>query len=107
MSSQTPEFEKKILRDVLEQLKDPAETSRKRALARQVIFGVGSFGLVVSFFLAINAISHPLLAAFLAAGSGCVIGFGLYLDFAHKQWPITREHINLESVKKRLKELET
>jgi hypothetical protein len=37
--------------------------------------------------------------------SGFSMGFGLLLEFLQKQWPITRQHINMESVKKRLGEL--
>ena len=99
-------YEKKILSDVVAQMKDVDATIRKQATLRRTILGLGATGLTVAFFLAINELTHPFGIAVLAFMSGFSMGFGLLLDFLQKQWPITREHINMESVQKRLNELE-
>ena len=58
------------------------------------------------FFLAINNLAHPVVVAFVASFAGCSVGFGLYLAFAQKQWPVTRKYIDMNSVQKRLNELQ-
>ena len=100
-----PAFEKKILLDVVDQMKDPEATNRKQAILRRATFGVGAAGLLVAFFLAINELAAPMVIAFLAAMGGSATGFGLFLDFAQKQWPVTRKHIDMNSVRRRLDEL--
>ena len=102
-----PAFEKKILLDVVDQMRDPEATERKQATLRRTIFFVGGAGLLAAFFLAINELAHPVVIAFLAAMGGSAIGFGLFLDFAQKQWPVTRKHIDMTSVRKRLDELQS
>ncbi|HSF02709.1 MAG TPA: hypothetical protein VLA62_06850 [Solirubrobacterales bacterium] len=105
MSEPDPAFEKKVLRDVAEQMRDPAETQRQQGVLRKAVAGGGMAGLVAAFFLAINELGHPFLAAFLAAAAGCATGFGLLLGLVHRQWPVTRRHIDMESVRRRLQEL--
>ena len=107
METPKPEYEKKILRDVLEQVKNPDDTMGPQIKIRKVIFGMSYTALIISFFLAQNELSHPFTSAFLAAIAGLGIGIGVLLKFIHKQWPITKRHIDLESVEKRLNELET
>lgn len=106
MKAPDTQYERKLLLDVVEQMENPDETLRKQLVMRRVIYGVGSTGLLVVFMLAMNDILDPFLAAFGAAMAGAFIGFALMLDFLRKQWPVTRQHINLESVKNRLRELE-
>jgi hypothetical protein len=99
-------YEKKILLDVVAQMKDVDATVRQQAILRRTILGLGATGLTVAFFLAINELTHPFGIAVLAFMSGFSMGFGLLLDFLQKQWPITRVHINMESVLERLRTLE-
>lgn len=106
MQSPAEKDEKRLLSDVIEQLRDPEETLRKQARIRRWIFGLGDCGLLIAFIFAINDVLHPFASAFLAAVSGFAIGWGLFLNFARKQWLITRRHINVETIKARLKELE-
>lgn len=105
MKDPDPAFEKKILLDVVEQMKDVEETARKQAWLRRAMFGLGTTGVIIAFFAAINELLHPVAVAFLAGMAGSAIGFGLFLDFAQKQWPVTRKHIDMNSVRKRLDEL--
>lgn len=107
MRAPDPRFEKRILLDVLEQMKDPELTARKHEKLAKVVLGAGSTGLVVAFVLALNGIAHPFVAALLAAAAGCATGFGLYLVFTRKQWPITSRYIDLEGVRRRLGEIES
>jgi len=107
MEKSNPEYEKKVLRDVLEQVKNPDDTMQPQIKIRKVIFGLSYTGLIISFFLALNELSHPFISAFIAAVAGLGIGIGILLKFIHNQWPITKRHIDLESVEKRLNELET
>ena len=106
MNNPDPRYEKRILLDVVDQMRDPESTLRKESKLRRVILGVGSAGLLIAFFLAFNDLAHPFVSAFLAGAAGCLAGLGLFLEFAQKQWPITRKHIDMESVRARLKELE-
>lgn len=106
MKKPDPEFEKKILRDVVEQMRDTDATERKQSTLRRVIFGLGYAGLLIAFFVAINSLVPAFTSAFIAAVSGSAIGFALFLRFASKQWPITRQHIDMDSVRRRLDELE-
>ena len=107
MNEPDPAFEKKILLVVVEQMKDPEATNRKQAILRRTLFGLGAAGLVVTFILAMDELVHPFAVAVLAAMAGSAIGFGLFLDFAQKQWPVTRKHVDMNSVRKRLDELKT
>ncbi|MGR9073987.1 MAG: hypothetical protein ACU833_13070 [Gammaproteobacteria bacterium] len=100
-------YEKKILLDVVEQMNDPDATERKQAILRKTLTGLGSVGLLSAFFMAINELAHPFVCAFLSAMAGVAVGFELFLEFARKQWPITRRHIDLDSVRNRLEELES
>jgi hypothetical protein len=106
MNNIEPEYEKKILLDVVTQMEDVNQTSRKQATLSKLILGLGTAGLTVAFILAINEATHPLGITVLGFMSGFAVGFGLLLEFMQKQWPITRQHINMESVRKRLGELE-
>jgi len=105
MSDPDPAYEKKILLDVVEQMKDPLATQQKQANLRRTIQGVSLAGLTAAFFLGINNLVQPFVIALVAAIAGCGIGFGLFLNLAQKQWPITSRHIDMESVRKRLQEL--
>jgi len=107
MKEPDPHYEKRILRDVVEQMRDPEQTGRRQETLRRVIVGAGSAGLIAAFVLALNQVTHPFVSALLAAAAGAAAGFGLFLDFAHKQWPVTRRHIDMESVRRRLEELES
>ena len=106
MREPDPAFEKKVLLEVVEQMKDIDATARKQATLRRAVLSLGSAGLVVAFFLAINNLVHPVIVAFVAGFSGCAVGFGLYLEFAPKQWPVTRKYIDMNSIRKRLDELQ-
>ena len=106
MKDPDPAFEKKVLLEVVEQVKDVDATARKQATLRRAVLSLGSAGLVVAFFLAINGLAHGAVVAFIAGFAGCAIGFGLFLEFAQKQWPVTRKYIDVGSVRKRLDELQ-
>ena len=99
-------YERKTLLDVVEQMKDPDETARKQNRVRRALSAFGYLGLLAAFIMALNDAAHPFASAFLAGLAGCATGLAIFLQFAHKQWPVTRKHINMESVKKRLDELE-
>lgn len=107
MQTPDPEFEKKVLRDVVRQMKNPEDTLRRQGRLKRVILGFGTAILVVAFFLAINGLAHIIAVTGIAAFGGCVAGFGLLLESVQKQWPVTARHIDMESVQKRLDELET
>lgn len=106
MTDPAAAFEKKVLLDVVDQMKDVEATARKQATLKGAILSLGSAGLVVAFFLVINRILHPIAVIFIAGFAGCAIGFGLYLEFAGKQWPVTRKFIDMDRVRKRLDELQ-
>lgn len=106
MKDPDPQYEKKVLLHVVEQMDDPEETMRKQNLVRRTIFALGYAGLLAAFIMALNEVVHPFASAFLAGAAGCAIGLGIFLQFARNQWPITRKHINMDSVRERLDELE-
>jgi len=107
MQNPDPAFERKVLLDVVEQMKDPESTLHRQLRLKRVILGLGSTSLVVAFFLAINGLAHIIAVTIIAAFGGCAAGFGLFLESVQKQWPVTARHIDMESVQKRLDELET
>lgn len=107
MKKTDPAFERKVLQDVIEQLKEPDQTMRKQIRLKRVIYGVGSIGLMIAFILAINDLTHAIIITFIAGMAGSAVGFATFLDFAQKQWPVTLKHIDLDSVKARLDQLET
>ena len=106
MTAIDPAFERKILRDVIEQTSNPEETERKQRNLRRMVYGVGYAGLLVAFFLGLNGVGSPFSAVLIAAFSGIAIGFVLFLQFAQRQWPVTRQYIDLDRIRKRLEELE-
>lgn len=105
MSDPDPKYERKVLLDVVEQMEDPDKTTRRQRVVLRAISAIGYLGVLVAFILAQEETVHPFASAFLAASSGCALGFAVFLRFAQKQWPVTRKHIDMESVKKRLDEL--
>ena len=106
MKNTDPAFEKKILLDLVEQLKDPDQTMRKQIRLKRTIYSAGSFGLVIAFILAMNDLAHVIVITFIAGMAGSAVGFGIFLDFVQKQWPVTIKHIDMDSVETRLDELE-
>lgn len=106
MREPDPAFEKKVLLEVVEQMKDLDATARKQATLRRAVLTLGSAGLVVAFFVAINNLADAVVVAIIAGFAGCAVGFGLYLEFAQKQWPVTRKYIDMSGVRKRLDELQ-
>jgi len=106
MTELDPVFEKRILRDVVEQMQDVDKTLRMQTRMRWIVLITGMAGMVLAFFLTLNKLIHPFPIVCLAGLSGVAIGFGVFLDFAHKQWPVTRRHIDMDSVRQRLQELE-
>jgi ribulose 1,5-bisphosphate synthetase/thiazole synthase len=106
MKNTDPTFERKVLLDVVEQLKDPDQTMRKQTRLKRAIYGAGSLGLVIAFILAMNDLAHIIVTTFIAGMAGSAVGFALFLDFAQKQWPVTMKHIDMGSVEARLDELD-
>lgn len=107
MKAPDPQFEKRLLLDVVEQMDDPDKTMGKQQAMRRTVYSIGYIGMLLAFILALGEVAHPFISAFLAAMAGCALGFAVFLQTAQKQWPVTRKHIDIESVRKRLKELET
>lgn len=106
MNDPDPNFEKKALQNVIEQMTNVGETIHNQLTLKKLLFGVGTAGLLFAFLLAIATHVHPLTIALLAGAAGVVIGFGLSLNFVYKQWAVTCRHIDMHSVHKRLEELE-
>jgi len=102
----TPEYEKKTLQDMIGQVEDPERTLREQARLRKVNRAVGYTLVLIGFLLAMNSVGHAFIAAVIVFFGGCAIGFGLLLDFVQKQWPIVIQHVNIESMKARLQELD-
>jgi len=100
-------FERKVLQDVIEQIKEPDQTMRRQIRLKRVIYSVGSTGLLIAFILAMSDLAHAIIITFIAGMAGSAVGFATFLDFAQKQWPVTSKHIDLDSVQARLNELET
>jgi hypothetical protein len=107
MTEPDPIFEKKVLLDVVKQMQDVEATERQQATMKKAALGLGSAGLTVAFIIAFHPLGHPVAVAAVAGMAGAVAGFGLFLDFSHRQWPITRRYIDMDSVRARLAELET
>ena len=106
MKQPDPQFERKVLRDVVRQMEDVDETARTQARTRRVMVTAGSVILTLALLLAIDARLDSLIIAIVAALGGIAIGFGVCLDFTIQQWPVTRKYIDMERVRKRLEELD-
>jgi len=100
-----PEYERKVLRDVQKQLENPEETARQQAKLRKLIHGIGSAGIFIAFLMAFGGYGHPILMVFIGAFSGSLVGWGLFVGFAARQWPVTQTHIDADSIRTRLNEL--
>jgi len=106
MADPDPQYEKKLLRDVVEQMKNPDEAAKKQRRLQRTIALLGNLGLLAAFVLALTGSLHAFASALLAGAAGCAIGFAIFLRLAHRQWPVTRKHIDMASVRTRLEELE-
>ena len=106
MNESDPVFEKKILRDLIEQAQDVDRTVRAQTRMRRTLLGTGLVSMAIALVLTLYEHVHPFPIVCLAGLSGCAIGFGILLGAAHKQWPVTRRHLDMDSVRRRLAELE-
>jgi len=105
MKRPDPEFEKRVLSDVIKQMADPEITDRDQRGMRKVVLGIGSTLLFVAILLAINDLAHVFFICILSTAGGAAIGMGAFVEWSHRQWPVTRDYIDMERVRKRLEEL--
>jgi len=63
--------------------------------------------LGVLAFLATRGTIGALAGVVLGTASGTLAGLGFYFSSALKQWPVLKQHLNQDSILRRLKELET
>lgn len=106
MKTLDPKLEKKVLQDMVEQLKNPEQTMQKQKKMKKIIYATGYTGVLIAFLLGLNDVTHDFIPTFIAAVFGCAVGYALLLTSLQEQWPITVDHIDLDSVKARLEELE-
>jgi len=106
MSSDRTEAERKALREIVEQLENPAKTLQKQKLLQRTVLGIGYVGLLVGFILTWHQMVNPVASSLVVAISGAAVGMGVFMKWSGSMWPITVKYIDLERVKKRLEELE-
>ncbi len=106
MADNNESYEKKVLHDVFDQLNDPVETERKQGTLIKSLLGGGGAGIFIAFLLAFVTRVHPVFITFIAGMSGVALGFGYYLVYTQKQWPYTKQYIDLEKIQKRLDEID-
>lgn len=106
MDQPDPALERKILQDLVDQMEDPQATLRKQGVLRRALLSASAVGATAVFLLALNDLTHPLVTALAAALLGTLAGFAVFLEFARKQWPVTTRYIDMESVRRRLAELD-
>ena len=106
MASTNTESELRALRDLVEQLENSSETERKQHLIRRIFLSAGYAGLVIGFIFAWHNVVHVVLASVLIALAGASVGIGVFLSWSIKQWPLTIRFVDLERLKRRIRELE-
>jgi hypothetical protein len=107
MKKMNPEFERKVLLDVVKQIQNPDETMKKQTGIRKMLKAVGTAGFIIAVFVALEDLTFDMVPTFIAALSGCSIGIAFLLDLMQKQWPVTVDHVDMHSVQTRLQELES
>ena len=107
MLNNNAQSELKILRELVQQLQDPAEAERKHKRLRHILLSVGYTGLVIGFLLIWHSIIHVVISSLIVAMAGAAVGMGVFLGWLIKQWPITSRYVDMDRVKQRLTELES
>jgi hypothetical protein len=99
--------ELKILRRLSQLLENDQQEAKKRTMKRKAIYAVTWLALVSAFMLVMNREPIGIVAVSMAAFAGIFAGLAIFSGVAADQWPIVKPHINSESIKERLKQLET
>jgi hypothetical protein len=96
----------KSLKSIVFALENPIEHKSKLAKKSRVLSIIAWFGFFITFlsyFQKLRGLYLPVLASF----SGILYGLSMYLDSTIKHWPILAKHINIESIKTEISEIET
>ena len=99
--------ELKVLRQIEAAMSDTSSHLRK---VRGFVWGsriLGWVGIVAAVLLVKQFIVSPFAGIVIAAFSGVGVGLAIYGSMALTQWPVLKNHINEESLKNRIKEIET
>jgi len=94
------------LNNIVFAVENPIEHKNKLAKKSRILSIVAWVGFFISFLLYfqnLQGIYIPVLASF----SGVLYGLSIYLDSTIKQWPLVAKHVNLESLKNEISDIET
>lgn len=86
-------------------IENPDAHLAKLTKKSRVLTIVAWLGFVISFLLYFQKFRGIYLPA-IASLSGIIYGLSMYLDSTIKQWPLVAKHVNIDSVKKEIGELE-
>ena len=101
-----PKTELKVLKQIEGAMNDTSSHLRK---VRAFVWGsriLGWVGLVAAVLLVRQSVVSPSVGIVIAAFSGIGVGLAIYGQMALTQWPALKPHVNEESVKNRIKEIE-
>ena len=96
----------KSLKSIVFAVENPIEHKSKLAKKSRVLSIVAWIGFFITFLLYFQKLRGLYLPA-LASFSGILYGLSMYLDSTIKQWPIVAKHVNIESIKAEISEIET
>ena len=96
----------KSLKSIVFAVENPIEHKSKLAQKSRVFSIVAWVGFFITFLLYFQKLRGEYLPA-LASFSGILYGLSMYLDSTIKQWPIVAKHVNIESIKAEISEIET
>ena len=98
-------LEKKVVRDLAKFLaSEPESVRRWRRIGTASIY-LGSILCVLPAFLCAQDSCVPWILATLAGVGGFCLGLGLWFTTFIEQWPVVRQFIDAERVRKRSAEL--
>ena len=102
-----PDFERKVLLDVVEQLRDPDKTMKKQTGIKKVFQAIGTTGFVVAVYIALEDLTYDVVPTLIAVMSGFFVGIAMFLNSLQKQWPVTVDYVDMQRVEARLQELDS
>jgi hypothetical protein len=96
----------KSLKSIEFALENPQEHESKLTKKSRILAVVAWIGFFISFLLYFQKLRGLYLPA-IASFSGILYGLSMYLDSTIKQWPLVAKHVDIDSIKKEISEIET
>ena len=100
-------YELKTLKQVI-RLVDEADRQQKLVQLMKVGMYLATAILIIAAYILVSReVISGKVAVIVAAFGGTFAGVGAYVSVCQKQWPVIRQYLNIESIRRRLNELKT